>query len=200
MRAKTHDVDSLTDVAFRLFAQRGYDATSMDEIARAARVTKASIYHHVSGKEALLAHGLDRALRALFSVLDEPAAKTGSARERLRAIVGRVAEVTMRMLPEVSVLFRVRGNSKTEKGAMERRRRFDTVVTDLVRRAQRDGEIRADIEAGLVTRLVFGMSNSVVEWYSPSGRSAAPQIAEAISRLVFEGASSVDGPSPRAVE
>lgn len=193
MRIKTHDIDSLTDVAFRLFAQRGYDATSMDQIARAAHVTKASIYHHVSGKEALLAHGLGRALRALFSTLDEPASTKGSARERLRAIVARVAEVTMEMLPEVSVLFRVRGNSKTEKSAMERRRRFDAIVTDLVRTAQRDGDFRCDIDSGLVTRLIFGMSNSVVEWYRPSGRTPAPQIAEAVSRVVFEGASRVDG-------
>jgi AcrR family transcriptional regulator len=178
----------LTDVAFGLFAARGFDATSMDEIAKAAGITKASIYHHVPGKEALLARGLQRALDALFGVLEEPGATTGSARSRLRRIVARVAEVTMQMLPEVSVLFRVRGNSKTEKHAMERRRAFDAVVTELVRAAQRDGEIRPDIDAALMTRLVFGMSNSVVEWYRPSGRTAPAAIAEAVSGLLFEGA------------
>jgi len=96
--------------------------------------------------------------------------------------------VTMRMFPEVSVLFRVRGNSKTEREAMERRRAFDAIVTDLVHAAQREGAIRADVDPALVTRLVFGMSNSVVEWYRPSGRIAATEIATAISRLVFEGA------------
>jgi AcrR family transcriptional regulator len=197
---RPYDIDSLTDVAFRLFAQRGFDATSMDEIARAAAITKAGIYHHVPGKEALLARGLDRALNALFAVLEEPQAKSGRARERLAAIVLRVAEVTMRMLPEVSVLFRVRGNSKTEREAMERRRAFDAIVTDLVRQAQRDGEIRSDIDAALVTRLIFGMSNSVVEWYRPSGRQGAHEIARAISALVFEGASDVDGTLRRAVK
>jgi AcrR family transcriptional regulator len=197
---RPYDVDSLTDIAFRLFAERGFDATSMDEIARAARITKAGIYHHAPGKEALLARGLDRALNALFGVLEVPEAKRGTPRERLAAIVLRVAEVTMRMLPEVSVLFRVRGNSKTEREAMERRRSFDAIVTDLVRAAQRAGEVRADIDAALVTRLIFGMSNSVVEWYRPSGRQGARQIAEAISMLVFEGASVVDGARDKAVK
>jgi AcrR family transcriptional regulator len=185
---RPYDIDSLTDIAFRLFAQRGFDATSMDEIAKAAAITKASIYHHVPGKEALLARGLDRALAALFAILDERAAKEGTPRARLETIVARVAEVTMRMFPEVSVLFRVRGNSKTEREAMERRRAFDAIVTDLVHAAQREGAIRADVDPALVTRLVFGMSNSVVEWYRPSGRIAATEIATAISRLVFEGA------------
>jgi AcrR family transcriptional regulator len=183
-----YDIDSLTDVAFELFAERGFDATSMDEVAKAAGITKASIYHHVSGKEALLARGLDRALTALFATLDEKATRNGDAGERLRSIVARVAEVTMQMLPEVSVLFRVRGNSKTERTAMERRRKFDAIVTALVREAQRDGSVRKDIDPGLLTRLMFGMSNSVVEWYRPSGRAAARDIAEAIQRLVFEGA------------
>lgn len=191
---RPHDIDSLTDVAFKLFAERGYDATSMDEIAAVAGITKASIYHHVSGKEALLAHGLDRALTALFAVLDEPSAEEGTPRQRLEAIVGRVAEVTMRMLPEVSVLFRVRGNSPTERDAMARRRAFDREVAELVVAAQRAGSVRADIDAGLLTRLIFGASNSVVEWYRPSGRTAAGAIAQALSRLLFEGAGAIDAP------
>lgn len=185
---RPYDVDSLTDVAFALFAKCGFDATSMDEIAKAAGITKPSIYHHVESKEALLRHGLERALAALYGVLDEPASREGAPRERLESIVARVAEVTMRMLPEVSVLFRVRGNSHTERDAMERRRAFDAIVTNLMREAQRDGSIRSDVEAGLLTRLAFGLSNSVVEWYRPGGRIGAAQIAQTICRLVFDGA------------
>ncbi|HEX8806789.1 MAG TPA: TetR/AcrR family transcriptional regulator, partial [Candidatus Aquilonibacter sp.] len=162
---RPYDIDSVTDVAFGIFAERGFDAASMEDVARAAGITKASIYHHVPSKEALLARGLDRALSALFAVLDEPAATTGSARARLTAIVRRVAEITMSMRAEVSVLFRVRGNSVTERGAMERRRDFDHRVTDLVREAQAAGQVRKDIDPALVVRLIFGMSNSVVEWY-----------------------------------
>ena len=186
---RPYDIDSLTDVAFALFAKRGFDATSMDEIAKAAGITKPSIYHHVTSKEALLRHGLERALSALFAVLDERASREGTPRDRLAYVVRRVAEVTMRMLPEVSVLFRVRGNSQTERDARERRRAFDSAVVELVRAAQADGSLRGDLEPALVTRLVFGLSNSVVEWYRPSGRTSAPDIAKAVCTLVFEGIS-----------
>jgi AcrR family transcriptional regulator len=196
---RPYDIDSLTDVAFRIFAERGFDAASMEDVARAAGITKASIYHHVASKEALLARGLDRALSALFGVLDEPGAQRGSAGERLSAIVQRVAEITMAMRAEVSVLFRVRGNSKTERDAMQRRRAFDTAVAQLVREAQKAGEIRADIEAALIVRLVFGMSNSVVEWYRPGGRTPAAAIAAALRAIAGSGIrASVDGKDSQA--
>ena len=188
---RPYDIDSVTDVAFRIFAERGFDAASMEDVARAAGITKASIYHHVPSKEALLARGLERALSALHGVLEEPAAKTGTARARLTAIVLRVAEITMSMRAEVSVLFRVRGNSTTERAAMERRRTFDARVAELVREAQTAGELRRDIDPALIVRLIFGMSNSVVEWYRPDGRTPAASIAEAIDQIAFEG---IDGP------
>lgn len=184
---RPYDIDTLTDVALRVFAERGYDGASMDDVARAAGITKASIYHHVSGKEALLERGLSRALDALFAILAEPDVQRGRAFERLRLIVTRVAETTLRLLPELTVLFRARGTSKSERTALERRREFDRVVTDLVRAAQRDGDLRADLDPRLVVRLVFGMSNSVVEWYRPGGMLGAEHVTATVVGMVFEG-------------
>lgn len=184
---KPYDIDSLTDVALRVFAERGYDGASMDDVARAAGITKASIYHHVSGKEALLERGLGRALDALFAILDEPAARAGRAAERLRHIVTRVAETTLHLLPELTVLFRVRGASRSEREALERRRQFDRVVTAIIVEAQRDGELRADLDPRLAARLIFGMSNSVVEWYRSGSPLSGEAVARAIAAIAFEG-------------
>ena len=184
---KPYDIDSLTDVALRVFAERGYDGASMDDVARAAGITKASIYHHVSGKEALLERGLTRALDALFAVLEAPDAAQGRAVERVRTIVARVANVTLDLLPELSVLFRVRGASKIERDALERRREFDRYVTALIAQAQADGDLRADLDARLVARLVFGMSNSVVEWYRSGSTIDRGRVASAVSALAFDG-------------
>lgn len=178
--SERYDIDSLTDVALGVFAQKGYDGASMDDVARAARITKASIYHHVPGKEALLDRGLGRALDALFAVLEEPGGSNGRAIDRLRHIVRRVAEVTLQSLPELSVLVRVRGNSPTEVRAMDRRRRFDRVVADLMREAIREGDLRKDVDPRVMTRLIFGMSNSVVEWFRPGRDVSAGQLVENI--------------------
>jgi AcrR family transcriptional regulator len=184
---RPYDIDTLTTVAFGVFAARGYDASSMDDVARAAGISKASIYHHVAGKEALLERGLRRALDALFAVLDEPEARAGRASARVRAIVRRVAELTFALQPELSVLFRVRGNSRVEREALERRRAFDHIVAGLLADAQAAGDLRTDLDAAIVTRLVFGMSNSIVEWYRSAGRVADADIARTVAAMAFDG-------------
>jgi AcrR family transcriptional regulator len=189
---RPYDLDGITDVALRVFAERGFDGASMDDVARAAGITKAAIYHHVTSKEALLERGLQRALEAVFAVLEEPESRSGRAIERLRHIVRRVAELAVEVLPELTVLVRVRGNSPTERAAIERRRAFDGAVANIVREAQADGDFAAALDPALVSRLIFGMCNSVVEWYRPNGRLSSSRLADAIVTIVFEGV----GPQP----
>ena len=184
---RRYDIDSLTDVALRVFARKGYDGASMDDVAAEAGITKAAIYHHVSGKEELLARGLGRALDALYAILEEPKAVAGTAAQRLRYVARRVVQTTTEHIAEVTVLSRARGNSQAERDALERRRRFDRVVAALVRDAQRDGDVRDDVDPALATRLAFGMSNSIVEWYRPERSGDTEKIADSVLRLLFEG-------------
>ena len=186
---RRYDIDSLTDVALRVFARKGYDGASMDDVAAEAGITKASIYHHVSGKEELLQRGLGRALDALYAILDDPSSPAASPAQRLRYVVRRVIETTMQHVAEVTVLFRARGNSQVERDALERRRRFDRLIADLVRAAQRDGEIREDIDPALIVRLAFGLSNSLVEWFrlERSSEAGKGKITDAVLAVIFEG-------------
>jgi AcrR family transcriptional regulator len=183
---KAYDIDSLTDVALGVFARKGFDGASMDDVARAAGISKAAIYHHVPSKEALLERGLTRALDALFAILHEKRCAVGTASDRLRYIVRRVTQTTLKLLPELSVLFRVRGNSPIELRAIGRRREFDRVVAALVAEAQRDGSLREEVDPRLAARLIFGLSNSMVEWYRPGGTSPE-RLAAAVESLVFRG-------------
>ena len=88
-----HSLESLLDVAVATFNERGYDATSMDELAARLGVTKSAIYHHVPGKVSLLRLALDRALDALFAVTEEPGAVQGRAIDRLEHVVRGSIEV-----------------------------------------------------------------------------------------------------------
>jgi AcrR family transcriptional regulator len=184
---RPYDLERLTDVALAVFAQRGFDGASMDDVARAAGITKAAIYHHVSGKEELLERGLRRALEALFAILAEPRARAGPPIERLHHIVRRVAETAIAVLPELTVLVRVRGNSETERRAIEQRRAFDAAVVEIVREAQAAGEFDRTLDAAVVVRLMFGMCNSIVEWYRPHGRFSDAEIASFVERTIFGG-------------
>ncbi|MEA2681586.1 MAG: hypothetical protein QOK03_3308 [Candidatus Binataceae bacterium] len=184
---KPYNMDAIVDVAVQVFLRHGYDGASLDQVAEAAGITKASIYYHAEGKEALLKHGAGRALDALFAVLEEPAALEGRPLDRLKHVVRRTIEITVKRLPEVALLLRVRGNTETERWILDRRRRFDRLVVKIVEEAQATGELRADIEAGLVTRLLFGMLNSITEWYRPGGGLSADDIVAAATRIAFDG-------------
>jgi AcrR family transcriptional regulator len=185
VRRPSRGPGSLLEVAVGEFLARGYDATSMEDLSRAAGITKSSFYHHFSGKEALLRAALERALDGLFAVLDEEAARVGTPLQRLRHIVRGQVAVLVAELPYVTVLLRVRGNTESERWALGRRREFDARVAALVREAVEAGELRKEVEPALAARLLSGLVNSVVEWARPDRDPDA--LPELVARAVFEG-------------
>ena len=182
-----HSLDSLLDIAVAVFNERGYDATSMDELATRLGVTKSAIYHHVPGKVELLRLALDRALDALFAVTEEPGATTGAAIDRLEHVVRGSVRVLTEQLPFVTLLLRVRGNSPVEEAALARRREFDRIVTDLVRAGEEEGDVRPDVDPAVTSRLLFGSVNSLTEWYRPDGGLSAEELADALVVTTFQG-------------
>ncbi|MFJ5290377.1 MULTISPECIES: TetR/AcrR family transcriptional regulator [unclassified Streptomyces] len=185
----TYTPETLLTVAVRVFNERGYDGTSMEHLSRAAGISKSSIYHHVAGKEELLRRAVSRAIDGLFGVLDEPGAARGRAIQQVEYVTRRTVDVLMAELPYVTLLLRVRGNTKTERWAMERRREFDQRVADLLKAAVAEGDLRSDVDIRLATRLLFGMINSLVEWIRPAQGAGpdADQLAETVVQLAFEG-------------
>jgi AcrR family transcriptional regulator len=181
-----YDLRRLLAVAVEVFIERGYDGTSMEDLARATGISKSSIYHHIESKESLLRLALDRALDALFVITEEEGATTSKAIDRLGYVVGRVVEVLCAELPYVTVLLRVRGNTDTERWALDRRRQFDGFVRDIVIQAAADGDIRADLRPALVERLVFGMINSITEWYRP-GRVEVGELRSTVVAITMAG-------------
>jgi AcrR family transcriptional regulator len=197
-RRSRYDQERLLAVAVEVFIERGYDGTSMEDLARAAGITKSSIYHHIEGKEQLLRLAVQRALDALFALVDEARAPRLPAVQRLEQLIGRMVEVLVAELPYVTLMLRVRGNTDTERFALERRREFDQLMRGLVAEAAAAGDIRADLDLAVVERLVTGMINSITEWYRP-GRVPLPELRETVVALAMSGlAGGGAGPSGEA--
>lgn len=159
----------------------------MEDLARATGLTKSSIYHHVTGKEQLLRLAVARAVDALFAVLDEPESTTGRAIDRLEHVVRRSVDVLAAQLPYVTLLLRVRGNTEAERWALSRRREFDKRVSALVQDAIDEGDLRGDLDPKVVPRLLFGMVNSLTEWFRPRSAQGAQQVADTLVALAFDG-------------
>jgi AcrR family transcriptional regulator len=179
--------------AIDLFNRKGYEGTSVADLAAELGFSKSAIYHHVPSKEHLLAQALDEALGELTAIVRDAQDTSGaspsgvSAYERLRSVVRRSAEILAAHQPAVTLLLRVRGNSAVETEALARRRWIDAQLAQLVRAAAAEGAIRDDLPPELVSRLIFGMVNSLVEWFRPDGEITAAAAADAITAIAFDG-------------
>lgn len=180
-----YDQGQILDVAVQEFIAHGYDATSVAALADRLGLSKSALYHHYASKEQLLEVALEEALGGLEGVLRSAQGTTALA--KLEHVLRGAVAVLVEKLPYVTLLLRVRGNSDVERGALERRRVFDREVTALVRAAQEEGSVRADVDASLATRLLFGMVNSIVEWYRPTGPEGAAELADDVLRVALDG-------------
>jgi AcrR family transcriptional regulator len=187
-RPARYSREGLLELVVGVFNERGYDSASMEDLARASGLTKSTFYHHVSGKEELLRMAVDRALNALSAALEQTTATGGRPVDQLENAIRRTAEVLLAELPYVTLMLRVRGNTDVERDALTRRRAIDTRLAALVKAAADAQEIRADIDPRLVSRLLFGMVNSISEWYRPAGRAGSPDdVVDAVVSVAMEG-------------
>jgi AcrR family transcriptional regulator len=182
-----YDVESLLAVAVAVFNERGYDGTSMEDLSRRLGISKSAIYHHVDSKEDLLSMALDRALDGLFEALVGVRRSEAPAIDRLEHLVRSSVDVLVERLPYVTLLLRVRGNTEVERRAMARRRQFDRAVAALVTEAAADGDVRTDVDPAVTARLLFGLVNSLVEWYRPRRTFDSVDIADAVCAIAFDG-------------
>lgn len=191
-----YDRAQVLDVAVQLFIEKGYDATSVADLAERLGLTKSALYHHFESKEQLLALALDEALTGLEQVLEQPAAQAGSAASRLAHVIRGAVVVLIEKLPYVTLLLRVRGNGPVEIAALERRRVFDHKVTEVVSTAQTERLLRDDVDAAVATRLIFGMVNSLTEWYRPGGQVDADTMASIVLAAAMDGMSAAGPKRP----
>ena len=182
-----YDQRQVLDIAVAAFIEHGYDATSMGVLAERLGLSKSAIYHHFPSKGDLLRLALDEALSALEGVLTLPGAVSGPAAGRLAVVLRGAVVVLVDKLPFVTLLLRVHGNTEVERNALGRRRAFDRAVTALVVEACDEGSLRNDIDPRIVTRLLFGMINSIVEWYRPGGPESTEKLADDVLAVALDG-------------
>lgn len=180
-----YDRDSMLRVIIEVFAERGYEATSLEHIAKRLGLSKSAIYHHFTSKEEMLELALDQSLGRLEGVFDRAEALEASAASRITTIVREAVLVACSTQPSLSLLLRLRGNSEVERGALERRRAFDAKLRRAYEQALDEGSLKPGVSPSLAERLTFGLINSTVEWYNPAGKVTPEQLADAVLRYVY---------------
>lgn len=175
--------------AAALFRTNGYDATTTRALAERLGVKKASLYHHVSGKEKLLYDLCMRSMDDMAVRIDEVLASEDGPVERLRALIRcHVATMLENPDPHTSSLLELRAlTGERRELVLERRNRYEGQVADLIAEGQRTGEIRTDTDAHLLAVLMLGTLNWPILWFQPSGPVTPERLADTICALAFDG-------------
>lgn len=183
-----YDQETVLRRAVELFNRQGFDGTSMGDLAAELGFSKSAIYHHVPSKAYLLEQALNEALDGLSGAIHAAETEPGAdAYTRLLHGVEGSVRVLVDHLPAVTLLLRLHGNSELELDALRRRRDLDARLTALVREAVAEGALRDDLPPDLISRLLFGMVNSLINWVRPGGHYTADELASAITELAFAG-------------
>lgn len=172
--------EEMLEVIVEVFNDHGYEAATLELIAKRLGLSKSAVYHHFDSKAEMLELALDRVLGALEAVFDAPGASSGSALERTRFVVRGAVRVACDQMSSLTLLLRLRGNSDAELRAMDRRRAFDARLRHIFELSAEEGTLRMDIDPGMAERFTFGLINSIVEWYRPEGDLRPDEIAESV--------------------
>ncbi len=181
--------DRVLAAAVDLFAEQGFDGTSVSQVVARAGVAKGGFYHHFVSKEALLYEVYGDLITRQLTRMDEIVAQRRTAPETLRALITDLVVTTAASARPALVFWRELqrlGDDRTEQYRRDRRRYHDT-VRDLVRQGQQAGEFATVASADTVTFTIFGVVNELPLWYRPDGRTSAEQFATELADLVLAG-------------
>lgn len=186
-------VDSLPErlvgAAAQLFAEKGYENTSVQEIVTAAGVSKGAMYHYFAAKDDLLHEIYHRLLALQIERLERLAGGAGTPEERLHAAVIDVIETSCDHLDWLTVFFRSMHllPEARRRAVRAERRRYHELFRSLVEEGQRDGSLRADVPADLTVDFLFGAVHQISTWWHPDGPLGAREIGDHYVGLFLDG-------------
>jgi AcrR family transcriptional regulator len=184
-------------IAAKLFLERGYDSTSMQEIADEMGILKGSVYHYVRTKEDLLwmiveprfSELVDNA-GAIFEQHDRPVL------ERVGLALEAHAHSYAAHYPYMFVTIREDGRTISPK----RRKHFEGLQQDYYQlwkaalsEGVDSGELRSDLDTSTVVHGIFGMLNWMFRWFRPDGPMTAEDVGRTFASLVACGLTAPNG-------
>lgn len=176
--------------------EKGFEATSMSEIAKAVDLTKAGLYYYVKGKGELLFAIMSFAMDLLDREVIRPAERLRDPEERLRAIVEEHARLLAADEGALVILMDEVGSLSAEHRDLinARKRRYFDFVRGTLDELAAAGKLRA-IDTTVAAFSLLGMVMWLARWYSPGGRLAAREVVRDVTEIALRGVLREDRPA-----
>ncbi|HIE38595.1 MAG TPA: TetR/AcrR family transcriptional regulator [Anaerolineales bacterium] len=187
-RQKARRESQLLDAATHLFREKGYHNTSMQDLADALGIQKASLYYYVESKEELLLRLLERGSSLLGARIDQIYAADLPPVEKLRRVLENHAMTVMEHLNLISVYIQEYRRLPPERlgEVLAERKHYEQVLMRILEDGIASGDFRP-VNVKIVMLGVLGMLNWVHQWFSPAGELSPQEIATILTDLVLRG-------------
>lgn len=180
--------DELTAAAVRLFREKGYHATSMQDLAEAVGIQRGSLYHYIEAKEDLLWEIMERAIGRLLAGV-EPIAQSGRpADARLRQAVAVHLQTAAHLRDELTILHvELKSLAPHRRAQMQAARdRYQELFRSMIREGVARGEFRnADPRAAVFA--ILGACNWFTQWFHAGGPMGSEAFANEFADLFLDG-------------
>jgi len=178
----------ILEAAAQVFRQKGFHGASMNDIAEAVSLQKASLYHHVSSKQEILLEILDQALEMLLTRISKITESNESADRKLRLMIREYLHILVENIDLAAVLlFEHRSLERRQHARhVPNRDKFESLWKDTLAEGVRTNTFNCD-DPGLTTRALLGIMNWTITWYHPDGDKTIEQVADDYSSLLLNG-------------
>jgi TetR/AcrR family transcriptional regulator, cholesterol catabolism regulator len=177
--------------AARLFQQRGYDATSMNDVAAALKLSKGGLYHHFQSKDEILFNLMNHAMDITQERVIDGVGGIVEPEERLRTLIRRHVEVVMSVRDrEITVMLH---ENHPLPPAMRRRinarkKNYVHFVEGLIAEVQRGRSGKGNVTPRAAAFALLGMMNWIYQWYRPEGALQEESLVRQYTEIFFAGA------------
>lgn len=177
----------VVEAAIRLFSDKGYAATSVQDLADELGMLKGSLYYYIDTKETLLKRIFETSHQEVSEIAERYRVDEGPALERLRSFLEEYALWYATHLQRASLFAREwRYASDELRGVMAQQRKYyDEVLREFILAAQEEGEIRAELDVKLATYFVMSAVSSLPDWFKPRGRQSAKHVVSEYARMAI---------------
>ena len=178
----------IIEKAAHLFCVKGYDSTSMSDIADAVGITKAGLYYFVESKEHLLYLITDYGLDLLDDLVRNPLSSVDDPEELLRQLIERHIKMLIHRPREVTIILHERTalHGVYREKIVQRKKQYIEYVRQLLTQLSNEGKSK-DVDTAAATFFLLGALNWIYQWYKEDGALSEKQLVDELTKLFSHG-------------
>ena len=180
--------EKILAAAVQLFAEFGYHAATMRDIARVTGIQAASIYYHYANKQALLVEIMDTHMRNLNTNLERITHHQANIQQRLHEAIANHIRLHTTYKSEFFIIdTEIRALEGENRGAiLALRDRYEALLQALLREGMEQGIFRP-VDIKVASYALIAMCTEVAAWFRPDGRLSVQQVIDIYTQMITEG-------------